>query len=355
MQEKVLRIPYQGSKQAIIKKIYEIINKDLKNTRCLFSENKINTIYDLFTGGGSVGYYFYNQGWNVYMNDINKSLIELHQVLNTKNSPLTKELLYKWISREEFKELIKRDDWYGALIRYCWSFGNNQQGYLYGKDIEEYKKQLHFIIVNKDIEAGKKFLEMIGKQDDYTNFNKIFDIKEQKERRLFIRSYILKNTQNKPFGKHNDLYLYCDKNDYEVIKDFSIVQKAKWLNENKRKLIELQQLENLEQLQRLEQLEQKNINFSCKNYYDFDFQENSIIFCDPPYINTAGYNKETFDFDKFDNWIREMKKKNIKVYISEYTNHNNEWREVASINKMSLFSKSKATKTIKQEKIFCNI
>jgi len=50
-----------------------------------------------------------------------------------------------------------------------------------------------------------------------------------------------------------------------------------------------------------------------------------------------------------------MGNKNIRVYISEYTNHNNEWREVYSIDKMSLMYNTKETKTIKKEKIFCNI
>ncbi len=110
----------------------------------------------------------------------------------------------------------------------------------------------------------------------------------------------------------------------------------------------------MDKIKILEQLEQ-HITFSCKNYYDIDFQANSIIYADPPYLNTTGYNNLTFDFDKFDNWVREMKNKNVKVYISEYTNHNNEWREVASFDKYSLLSNSQETKTLKQEKIFCNI
>lgn len=76
------------------------------------------------------------------------------------------------------------------------------------------------------------------------------------------------------------------------------------------------------------------------------------------YINTAGYDKNEFDFERFDNWVRDMKNKGIRVYISEYTNHNNEWREVASFDKIAKFSNkmiNKETKTVKQEKIFCNL
>jgi hypothetical protein len=226
------RIPYQGSKQAIVKKMFDIINEDLGNTQCLFADNNITKIYDLFCGGGAVGYYFYQQGFEVVMNDIQQPLIDLHKKLQ---EGIDKELLYKWISREEFTELKERQDWYGELIRRCWSFGNGGKGYMFGKDIEEYKKQGHFIVVNKCQEAGRKWLEMIGKQDDWQNFSKVYDIESQKERRLFLRNYILQNTRNKPFGKHNNPYLYCTQEEYEIIKDKSMVERCKYLNENQLK------------------------------------------------------------------------------------------------------------------------
>jgi site-specific DNA-adenine methylase len=332
MQTEVMRLPYQGSKQALVKKIYKAINEDIGNVNNLFTEQKINTIYDLFTGGGSVGYYFYNQGWQVYMNDIQEPLIELHKVLNMQDSPLTTNLLYKWISREEYSELRKKQDWYGELIRICWSFGNAGRSYLFGKNIEEYKKQLHFVVVNKSLDAGKKFLEMIGKQDDWYNFSKIYDIKEQKQRRLFIRTYVNAGMKQR-------------------LEQLERLQSLEQLQQ----LESLQRLESLQQLQRLERLEKNNITFICKNYWEVEFKENSVIYCDSPYLNTTQYNKMTFDFDKFDNWVREMKNKNIRVYISEYTNHNNEWRKVASFDKYSLMSNYLKTKTLKQENIFCNI
>jgi len=383
------RIPYQGSKQAIVKKIFEIINKDLGNTNCLFAENNITKIYDLFCGGGAVGYYFYQQGFQVVMNDIQQPLIDLHKKLQ---EGINEELLYKWISGEEFVELKERQDWYGQLIRLCWSFGNSGNSYLFGKDIENYKKQGHFVVVNKCKEAGKEWLEMIGKTDDWQNFSKVYDIENQRERRLFLRNYILKNTRNKRFGKHNNAYLYCTQEEYEVIKDYSMLEKCKYLNESQLKndrgleqleqrlqqlerlqqfqhlerLEPLEQLQQLEQLQRLEQLEplqplqqlqqlESNITFTCKNYWEFEFQPNSIVYCDPPYINTLRYNKQIFDFEKFDAWVEEMKQKGVRVYISEYTNHNNAWREVGSIEKYSSMSNCLKEKVKKQEQIFCNI
>ena len=47
----------------------------------------------------------------------------------------------RWISRDMFS-LLKDSDPY---VRYIWSFGNNGRDYLYGKEIEPLKEQLHYI------------------------------------------------------------------------------------------------------------------------------------------------------------------------------------------------------------------
>ncbi len=39
----MFRIPYMGSKQKIVSKIYDIINQDIGNTACMFATAKINT------------------------------------------------------------------------------------------------------------------------------------------------------------------------------------------------------------------------------------------------------------------------------------------------------------------------
>ena len=107
----------------------------------------------------------------------------------------------------------------------------------------------------------------------------------------------------------------------------------------------------------LQNLQNKNLQFFNQNYWEFEFDNNSIIYADPPYLNTTGYDNNEFDFEKFDNWVRDMKNKGIRVYISEYTNHNNEWREVVSIDKIALACNKtlSGTKKVKQEKLFCNI
>jgi len=52
------------------------------------------------------------------------------------------------------------------------------------------------------------------------------------------------------------------------------------------------------------------------NYKDVPLPINSIIYCDPPYINSTGYS-EKFNHNEFYDWLREIGKHNT-VFVSEY-------------------------------------
>lgn len=54
------------------------------------------------------------------------------------------------------------------------------------------------------------------------------------------------------------------------------------------------------------------------SYNQFDYPDNSFIYCDPPYASTKGYNKDGFDSLAFWDWCRDMVEKGHKVMISEY-------------------------------------
>ena len=56
--------------------------------------------------------------------------------------------------------------------------------------------------------------------------------------------------------------------------------------------------------------------YNCQ-YYDLDIPRNSIIYCDPPYINTTGYGF-SFDHHEFYQWCRDKVREGHKVFISEY-------------------------------------
>ena len=59
-----------------------------------------------------------------------------------------------------------------------------------------------------------------------------------------------------------------------------------------------------------------DITFLCSSYEDIEVNENSVIYCDPPYKSTVKY-QDIFDHDKFWDWVRE-KSKICTVLVSEY-------------------------------------
>jgi DNA adenine methylase len=64
----------------------------------------------------------------------------------------------------------------------------------------------------------------------------------------------------------------------------------------------------------------KDINFLCCNYFDLVIPGDSIIYCDPPYKNTAKYNAVTdFDHDLFWDWCRNKSSLGHTVFVSEYS------------------------------------
>lgn len=61
----------------------------------------------------------------------------------------------------------------------------------------------------------------------------------------------------------------------------------------------------------------QGVEFECASYKDLNF-ENCLIYCDPPYRGTSGYETEAFDHAHFFEWCRLQARRNI-VFVSEYT------------------------------------
>lgn len=84
-------------------------------------------------------------------------------------------------------------------------------------------------------------------------------------------------------------------------------------------LQQLQQLERLQQLQQLEQLEQieriERIETVNGSYDELEIGQDDIVYCDPPYMGTKGYE---FDHQKFIDWYSHQCSAR-EIYISEYT------------------------------------
>ena len=106
---------------------------------------------DLFCGGCAVTHValLSDKYKQFVINDIDGRMPEFfldccHGKYTIKNHP-------EWISREEFFK--RREEIYIAIV---WSFGNNGVDYIYGKDIEEMKKAVHYAVFFNDLSLLKE-------------------------------------------------------------------------------------------------------------------------------------------------------------------------------------------------------
>ena len=231
---------------------------------------------DLFGGGFAMSHCAYLSGRfeEVYYNDINPLLAPLIQdAIDGKYS--CDVFKPKFITREEFFE--KKDTC--GYVKYIWSFSNDGKTYMFGRHIEEMKRKAH----------------------DYVVFD-VFDIE--------LEEYIGNGrlTKTDTTGRRLEFY--------------------KLVREHKATLKEKVRLERLQQLGRLERLQQlgqdrgnlfgNNVKLTLNtgNYTDYEYQDGDVVYCDIPYENTRGYNKEDyFDHKAFYDWALT---RDYPIYISSY-------------------------------------
>lgn len=260
-------IPYMGSKNTIAYKIIEYLPK---------AEN----FYDLFCGGCSITHcaMLSKKYKNIYFNDIDKDMPKLF--LDSIKGKYKNEK--RWISKEDFN----REKDQSAYIRCVWSFGNKGTNYLYGKEIEPYKKAYWYAVMYDDF----SLLWALG-----INIPKI-KAKTYKEKRL------------------------------------AIARELKKLKKNSRDQA-LERLERLQSLQSLEALERlQSLQMFTKSYDEVPIKENSILYCDIPYENTAEYVNDGFNHKKFYDWACNQKE---LVVISSYEISDDRFKRVINLKKNS--------------------
>ena len=268
-------LPYKGSKT----KIADAIIEHLPPAKVL---------YDLFAGGCAITHAAILSGkWKkIVANDIKPypALFRDAALGKYQNE-------YKWVSREEF---FASDDPFDKLI---FSFGNDCRTYIYGADIEPWKKALHYAVCFHDYEP---MLKLSGK-----DLSPIDSCKTMYQRR--IRAYQLLG------GKHGwwegkGVHL-------ENLERLERLQNLISL-ERLQNLERLERLQNLERLERLQNLDRLEVRQG--NYFDIEIDPDSVIYLDPPYANTNGYgtkHKSDFDSERLYDWIEAQ---SVPVYISEY-------------------------------------
>ena len=252
-------MPYMGSKNSIAA---WIVNQ-LPPAR---------HFYDVFGGGGAITHAAVLSGKyrHVHYNELNPLVCKGFEM--AINGGFKDET--RWISREDFFRLRNTDP-YAAI---CFSFGNNLRDYIYGKDIEDYKRALHYLIFFNERKDFEKYFDLSGFE-----FSSETDIDKR-------------YSEIKPIIKQ---------------KDASRKLQAENI-ERQRRLIQLQGLEGLMRLQGLE-----GLSVTHGSYNDMQFEPDSIVYCDPPYEDTRTYtgnDEASFDTDEFLNWAKDQ---SVPVFISE--------------------------------------
>ena len=303
---KNLRIPYMGSKNKIALRLFEKMLEIKPNTKYFF---------DLFGGGGAMSFTALQLGLKVHYNEKQKGLIDLIKyILTAKKGKygIFPDDFYKFITREEFKLLKNKDSLKGQFARICYSFGNNQRGYLFG-DIERAKHLAHNIVMfqcKKSLEEFNKLLECNITISNLLSWN---------ERRIEFMSQVKDR-------KYHEL-------------------------QHPLQLERLQQLERLENLEHLEHLERLP-TFTTSN---LDYQnviidtpiDKTIVYLDPPYRGTADYIESALH-NEIDNYFINSP---YPCFMSEY---NAPHKSILEIEKLKLLNNSKETKSVAIEKLFYN-
>ena len=129
--------PYKGSKNQIA----EWVIKQFPRRR---------NFYDLFAGGCAVTHCA--AAWHKFDNFIINDISDAPSLfVDAVNGKFKDEK--RWISRADFSALKDSEPY----VRYCWSFGNNGDDYMYSVEVEPWKKALHYARVLGDFSLLREF------------------------------------------------------------------------------------------------------------------------------------------------------------------------------------------------------
>ena len=338
-------------------------------------------LIDVFAGGGAITHaaLLSHRFGSILANDYDCGALQLfyracHGLIDFK------EERKRWVSREDFKRLKDTD----PIVRYNWSFSNGGSDYLYSKDREPYKRAYHFArncndrtewnaIGLEKFEPTRQSIRAHAEEikDIYIRWwlkhncyegeiealiaNLKQDIERQSEE---LRQWLCEaltdaeitqaevgrrlNTQmhRHYFGKsqwefptkeaYDQMRTFMPKLDkeYEQVVGLYKLRKSLASLENLHRLESLESLENFHRLESLERLESlhrleslERLTISKADYKDiFVSEPTTVIYCDPPYINTSGYEdairESGFNHAEFYDWCEAQKG---LVVLSEYT------------------------------------
>lgn len=331
-------LPYMGSKRKLAKDIYQAIS----------SKNNTGIFVDPFCGGFAVSEEFLKHGWEVYSSDINKYIIALLRAVLFGDDWLNKQLAKPdFITREKFFDIIRNPDKYDdcvvGFVQCVWSFGNKGTTYLYGKPVEDIKHIAHNYVINGD---EKQFKEML-KVENISLPNELFPkMAEMPLSDWFTRRRLLQGTARKLYRKYRELE-HLQRMGQLTNMRLEHLERMGLLRQmqNLERMYYLARMQHLERLSDLKNMQGNNIKqLETKQYKDVVIPKGAVVYCDPPYANTAKYVTGEFNSDEFWAWADEVSRTN-PVYVSEYTAPDLAgWKSVLNIDKRVTLSKDNNSK-----------
>ena len=298
-------LPYAGSKSRIAHWVID----NLPRGRVLI---------DAFAGGCAITHRaLLSQKWQtIIANDINGKFPQLF--LDVIHGKYRDEK--RWISRADFERLKSQD----AFVACCWSFGNNLRYYIYSKDIEPYKRALHYAIVFDDFEPMQELMPEVAQAvaDALHGQNNLHD------RRITTQNIIVKTLKQ----------LTGDNYAHSIIQSNPLYQSIR--HTSRKGAPSLERLQSLQSLERLQSL-----RVTSQSYDEIDIPDDAVVYCDPPYHASDKRLYEGtargFDHGAFYDWCVRVSKTN-PIFISEYSIEDDRFEVVAEIEKMTSMSAKKS-------------
>ena len=297
-------LPYKGSKNGIAEWVVERLPKAAH-------------FYDLFAGGCAVTHAAMLSGkYETYTaSDITDSAKLFGDAIAGKYRNET-----RWISHEDFFRLKDTDPY----VRICWSFGNDQKSYLYSKEIEPWKKALHYGLLLNDWSQFEKLCPEVAAECK-ERAGKAATVKERYVAvKAVIKEFLKRNNRDEVF-RNNPLYNACRVRTVNKTRALGAIDTS-CLLQSLGSLEGLQRLQSLESLERLEILQ--------GDYQAVDIKPHSVIYCDIPYQGTTGY-LGVFDYERFFDWCGRQRE---LVVISEYNMPKDRFLCVAAKEKRVTYS-----------------
>ena len=274
-----LGLPYKGSKNTIANRI-------------VAQFPKANSFLDACCGGGAVleAAYLSGKFERVEGIDIDDGIITLLNAVFRDFGKIDYEHK-QLVTAERYKEAVRsRATLEDAVDRFIASFGFNGYDYQWGEKRRHLKYLVHQSMTLPTLD----------------------------ERRTAFHSFIR-----------------------DLIKS-GTVEGNRWsieLSEIKN-LAHTEQATNLCRLQKVEQTmflaardNRTELRISKKSMFDIDYGPYDVIYFDPPYADTKGYDKAKFDFDRFHSLIDGLVNSGKTVYVSEYKAPTERFVEVLAVEK----------------------